>query len=184
MSVRKKKPVRSASRQPNKTNSLTEVMEPKSGHEESFLPTRSSLLSRLKQWDDTVGWREFFDAYGRVIHGLAVKAGLSRTEAEEVVQETMVAVARQMPGFQYDRSKGTFKGWLFTITRRSIWRQFAKRQKNLSVEILSDDDGDKLERLMAVASGLETSWDLEWQEHLFTRAFERVRRRISAKQFQ
>ena len=107
MSARRKKSVRSGLQSANR-KSVTAVMETPSETEASFLPTRSSLLSRLKQWDDSEGWREFFDTYGRVIHGLAIKAGLRRSEAEEVVQETMVAVAKQMPSFCYDRDKGTF----------------------------------------------------------------------------
>src|SRR5262245_16292279 len=81
-----------------------------------FLPTRSSLLQRLKGWDNDSDWREFFETYKRSIHGLAMKCGLTHAEAEEVVQNTMVAVAKQMPEFEYDRRVGSFKGWLFTIT--------------------------------------------------------------------
>src|SRR5690349_22340311 len=102
------------------------------GHNETaglaeFLPTRSSLLSRLRRWDDAESWREFFARYQRFIRGLALKCGLNRAEADEVVQETMLVVARQMPDFQYDPAIGTFKGWLFGITRRCVSRQFALR---------------------------------------------------------
>ncbi len=48
-----------------------------------FLPTRQSLLSRLKVWDDHESWRDFFDTYWRLIYGLAVKSGLTNTEAED-----------------------------------------------------------------------------------------------------
>lgn len=35
---------------------------------EAFLPTRQSLLSRLRDWQDAAGWREFFDTYWRLIY--------------------------------------------------------------------------------------------------------------------
>ena len=52
-----------------------------------FIPTRASLLGRLKDWGDQSSWQEFFDAYSRLIYNVAVKSGLSDAEAQEVVQE-------------------------------------------------------------------------------------------------
>jgi DNA-directed RNA polymerase specialized sigma24 family protein len=80
---------------------------------DTFLPTRSSLLRRLKNWEDRKSWREFFNLYGRLIFSVAIKAikaGLTEAEAEDVVQETMLVVARKMPGFVHDPAVGSFKG--------------------------------------------------------------------------
>ena len=57
-----------------------------------FLPTRWSLLSRLKAWDDQQSWREFFDAYWKLIYSTALKAGLTHAEAQGVVQKTVIAI--------------------------------------------------------------------------------------------
>ena len=95
-----------------------------------FLATRQSLLSRLKAWDDHESWRDFFDTYWRLIYGLAVKSGLTNTEAEDVVQETLLAVAKEMPDFKYDPARGSFKGWLLEITRRRIANQVRRRMKH------------------------------------------------------
>jgi len=94
---------------------------------DELIPTRLSLLVRLKDWEDHAGWKEFFDTYWRLIYGVALKAGLPAAEAEEVVQETVVAVAKQMPTFRYDAA-GSFKAWLLQITRWRIVDQFRKRQ--------------------------------------------------------
>jgi hypothetical protein len=51
-----------------------------------FLPTRGTLLSRLKDLDDSDSWRRFFDTYWKLIYGVAIKAGLSSSDAQEVVQ--------------------------------------------------------------------------------------------------
>ena len=48
---------------------------------DEFIPTRRSLLSRLKNWNDSASWQEFFNLYGRLIFGVARQAGLSETEA-------------------------------------------------------------------------------------------------------
>ena len=80
-----------------------------SRNEETWLPTRQTLLSKLKNWDDQSSWREFFNLYWRLIYGVARQAGLSEAEAQDVVQETIITVAKQIPQFRYDKSKGSFK---------------------------------------------------------------------------
>jgi len=65
-------------------------------------PTRQSLLSRLKSWDDQESWKDFFDTYWRLIYNAAVRAGLTEPEAQDVVQETLLSVAKKIPEFKYD----------------------------------------------------------------------------------
>ena len=81
------------------------------------IPTRQSLLARLKDLGDQESWREFFEAYWRLINATALKAGLTEVEAEEVVQEVMIAAAKKMPGFTYEPKKDSLKGWLLSVTR-------------------------------------------------------------------
>ena len=66
------------------------------------LETRPSLLNRLKSGDDPEGWQEFYRTYGGLIQFFSTKAGLTADEAEEVVQETAIGVARRLPEFTYD----------------------------------------------------------------------------------
>ena len=87
---------------------------------QDLIPTRRSLLSRLRSWGDQESWHDFFATYWRLIYEVALKSGLSEVEAEEVVQETVISVAKKMPGFKYDPAIGSFKGWLLQITRRRI----------------------------------------------------------------
>ena len=51
--------------------------------EDSFLPTRHSLVERLKDLDDQASWQEFFDTYWRLIRSVALKAGLTEAEAQD-----------------------------------------------------------------------------------------------------
>ena len=89
---------------------------------EDSVPTRHSLLIRLKQWDDTVGWREFFETYWELIHNVARKAGLTDAEAQDVVQETVIAVARKIGEFKADPRHGSFKSWLLGQSSRVLAR--------------------------------------------------------------
>jgi RNA polymerase sigma-70 factor (ECF subfamily) len=150
---------------------------------ERFLPTRRSLLSRLKQWDDDLSWRQFFDLYWKLIYGTALKAGLTDDEAQEVVQETVLAAAKNMPTFKYDPSLCSFKGWLLHLTRRRIADQFRKRQR--AGRLGQHADTSVLERVPdPAAEAMEAVWEEDWQKHLVELATDNVRRRIKAKQYQ
>jgi DNA-directed RNA polymerase specialized sigma24 family protein len=59
-----------------------------------FLATRQSLVERLADWNDQKRWQQFFDSYWKLIHRAARKAGLTESEAQEVVQETLITVAK------------------------------------------------------------------------------------------
>src|ERR1700704_35998 len=84
------------------------VMESESTTLTELLPTRYSLLSRLQNWEDQESWRVFFDTYWRLIYSVALKSGLTQTEAEEVVQETVICVAKDIQKFKRDPQRGSF----------------------------------------------------------------------------
>src|SRR6478672_13648173 len=93
-----------------------------------LLATRRSLVDRLANWDDRKRWQEFFDTYWKLIFSAARKSGLTEVEAQEVVQETIITVAKKVGQLRYDPARGSFKGWLLHITRWRIADQFRKRQ--------------------------------------------------------
>src|SRR5437868_1424080 len=92
-----------------------------------LIPTRASLIGRLKNWQDQASWQEFFDTYWKLIYGVARKSGLSDFEAQDVVQETMASVAKHMPLFKYNPAIGSFKCWLLNMTRWRVVDQLRKR---------------------------------------------------------
>ena len=87
--------------------------------EEDPIPTRYSLLRRLQNWDDQESWKDFFNTYWRLIYSVAIKSGLTEAEAQDVVQEVVICMAKGIHAFKRDRALGSFKGWLRNITR---WR--------------------------------------------------------------
>ena len=93
------------------------------------LATRTSLLHRLKDCDDQTSWQKFYELYRDLIYRFALKAGLTETEAEEAVQETVIAVARNLADFKYDPAVCSFKTWLLNQTSWRIKDQLRKRGK-------------------------------------------------------
>jgi RNA polymerase sigma-70 factor (ECF subfamily) len=155
---------------------------------EELLPTRRSLLSRLKVWDDRESWHDFFQTYWKLIYTVAVRAGLNESEAQDVVQETIISVARQMPNFKYDPTRGSFKSWLFLITRRRVTDHFRKEYRRLKTEEPAAESMSRttrLERIPDPAAALTGDvWEEEWKRQIFDQALKRVKRQIDPKQFQ
>lgn len=151
---------------------------------DSFLPTRRSLLTRLKDWDDQEAWREFFDLYWRLIYSVARRAGLGEAEAQDVVQETMVVVAKQMPGFRYDPARGSFKSWLHTVIRGRLCRHWRKAARPRQDAAAQDDSGEGAEFFgEAAAPEFETIWQSEWEQNLISAALRRVQAKVSPRQY-
>lgn len=153
---------------------------------DEFIPTRASLLSRLKDLDDQESWQDFYNTYCRLIFSVALKAGLSRAEAEEVLQETVIAVARKMKEFKYDPALGSFKRWLLNLTQWRIADQYRKRPRHAAKEADGDGKTDLLEQVADPASleGFARIWDEEWKNNLMAVATERVKDKVSPRQFQ
>jgi RNA polymerase sigma factor (sigma-70 family) len=150
---------------------------------DEFIPTRPSLLHRLKNWENRDDWKTFFETYWRLIFSVALKSGLTEDEAEDVVQETIVSVARQMPGFQYDQS-GSFKAWLLQITRRRISDQLRRRPPLREPPTEESTRTNLLERLPAPEPKVEDVWEEEWQKNLLEAAIAKVKGEIKPRQFQ
>jgi RNA polymerase sigma-70 factor (ECF subfamily) len=155
---------------------------------DSLLPTRQSLLSRLRDWQDQDGWREFFDTYWRLIYNVARKSGLGDAEAQDVVQNTFMYLARRMPNFHYDRTRGSFKSWLRVVTRSriSVYRRTEKAEEKFIREPLpgaEGEDASALEQLPdPAADALDEVWQREWQTNLMDAALRRVRAKVSSQQ--
>jgi RNA polymerase sigma factor (sigma-70 family) len=154
---------------------------------DELLPTRASLLHRLKDWQDQASWQDFFDTYWKLIYGVARKAGLGDAEAQDVVQETLAAVAKHIPTFHYDPSIGSFKAWLLTMTRWRIIGQLRKRGRfadplpgntatnaTAAIEQIPDD----------TEKTISAYWEADWEANLLHAAISKVKRRLDPKKFQ
>jgi RNA polymerase sigma-70 factor (ECF subfamily) len=155
--------------------------------DDELTATRTTLLQRLKNWQDQSSWQDFFDTYWRLIYSGALKAGLNEAEAQEVVQETMISVAKHMPTFEYDRTIGSFKAWLLNMTRWRITDQLRKRRRLAAHDSFDDTDaGARMTGKMMdpVSECLDALWDAEWQKNLLDAAIDKVRRRLDPQKYQ
>ena len=155
---------------------------------EDPIPTRYTLLSRLEDRGDQDSWKDFFDTYWRLIYSVAIKSGLTETEAQDVVQETIISVAKDLHKFKHDRALGSFKGWLRNVTRWRIADQLRKRTRadlpddsktaadlpRPDVEEIPDPAGEYAEAV----------WEQEWQSNLLGAAMERIKESVKEEHYQ
>lgn len=150
------------------------------------IATRASLLGRLKRWDDAESWEDFTQTYWKLIYGVARQAGLSDDEARDVVQDTLLGVARNIHQFESSPERGSFKNWLLNLTRWRIADRFRDRMPVAHTVPLFDSPGDHtatIERLPDPAE-LDTVWEAEWKKNIFETAVARISRRVNPKHAQ
>ena len=160
----------------------------KKGIAQAYARTRKSLIARLENWEDQRTWDEFYQTYWRLIYSVGLKAGLRSEEAFDVVQETILSIAKQSKKRLYDPEQGSFKTWLMNMTRWRINDQFRKRKKDTAmaggewdnerktdvIDRFEDPKGDLLARM----------WDVEWKKNLADAALAGVKAQVSPKQYQ
>jgi RNA polymerase sigma factor (sigma-70 family) len=139
--------------------------------------TEPSLLLRLRDQQDDAAWTRFVDLYGPLIYRHARRRGLQDADAADLTQDVLRSVVRAMRGFEYDRTKGTFRGWLFTATRHALQRARANRGRQAQA------GGSEFDRLVedqpATAIDEERGeWDREFDQRLFEWAAPQVRREV------
>ena len=151
-----------------------------------LLETRSSLIHRLKATINGESWQDFFNTYWELIFNVARRAGLSHADAQDVVQETIVKVHKSFDRFQYDRKRGSFKGWLRSVTRSRLAEHFKKQHKRLPLNQPFEDSIGNPTTEIIDPNGLELKKILkeEGHKHIIHSALTRLKRIVSPKQFQ
>jgi RNA polymerase sigma-70 factor (ECF subfamily) len=147
--------------------------------EAASMKTSPTLLMRLRHDPlDQDAWEQFVGRYGRTIYRWCRTWGLQEADAEDVTQNVLTELARQMRTFAY-RPEGSFRAWLKTVSHRA-WCDFLdSRQRALR----GTGDSAVLEMLRSVESrqDLLQHLDNEYDRELLEQAFLRVRERVQPR---
>lgn len=135
--------------------------------------TRLSLLVRIKDLSDTQAWSEFAEIYTPVLYGFLRRRGLQDADAADVTQEVFRSVARSIKGFDCDRQKGSFRGWLLTVARSKLMNFRASRQG----QVLGSADTAVQRQLEAqpAAESEDDVWEQEYRRSVFEWAVGQIR---------
>jgi RNA polymerase sigma factor (sigma-70 family) len=130
--------------------------------------TRPSLLVRIRDTGDTDAWRLFVDLYAPMIYGFARRRGLQDADAADLTQDVFRTVAVRPP--DYDPHRGTFRGWLYTVTRNKV-RDFVERRGRIPTA----GDTAALDEQPAREDDEMAQWDRDYEKRLFHWAAEQIR---------
>ncbi|MGH7139427.1 MAG: RNA polymerase sigma factor [Pirellulales bacterium] len=135
--------------------------------------TRASLLIQLRDGTNHVAWQEFVRLYGPVVYGFARNRGLQDADAADLVQDVMRSVMQAIGRLDYDRQRGTFRGWLFTITRNKVFNFLSARR--IRPQASGDSGTNRLLANQPESSDGSDEWELEYLRRLASLAMERVK---------
>ena len=129
--------------------------------------TPPSLLQRIRDHHDDGAWDVFCDVYSPLLYDYCRKRGLQASDAADVVQETLLRIAKGIVKFEYDQSKGRFRDWLYTILHNEIRRMLGRKKPTQELKSIDND-----------AVGQDGSWNEHFYEHILKSALERIRPRF------
>jgi len=144
--------------------------------------TRASLLVRLRDPSDAEAWKEFVRLYAAVIYGFARKRGLQDADAADLMQEVLRSVASAVGRLNYDPGKGTFRGWLYSITRNKVYNFLEARRRHPRG---TGDTGahQRLEEHPGREAD-NADWDREYERKAFAWAADRVKNEFQPNTWQ
>ena len=135
--------------------------------------TRPSLLLRIRQADDRGAWQEFFEIYAPLIHSYLRHRGLQDADAADLTQDVLQTIAAKAKQFDYDPDRGSFRGWLLTVTRNKLRDLVDRRQRQALAT--GDSAVQIVLREQVDPQSDEQVWNQHHQWRLFLWAAEQVR---------
>ena len=134
--------------------------------------TRPSLLLRIRDFRDEDAWNQFIELYAPLIYGYLRTRNIQDADAGDLTQDVLSSVTSTANDFTYDPQRGSFRGWLLTVTRNKMLN-FVSRKK---AQTGSGDSGvQRAIEEMTAEEDDRSQWDLEYERRLFEWAAEKAR---------
>jgi RNA polymerase sigma-70 factor (ECF subfamily) len=130
--------------------------------------TSATLLERLNDRSDSVAWRRMIDIYSPLINAWLRRDGVSAEDAEDVTQEVLAVVVREVAQFRHNGRVGAFRLWLRTITINCLRQSLRSRRLRIQGSG-SPDISAMLDQLEDPSSDLSRRWDREHDQHVLER---------------
>jgi RNA polymerase sigma-70 factor (ECF subfamily) len=137
----------------------------------SMPTTRASLLVRLRDPGDSDAWGQFVRIYGPVVYGFARKRGVQDADAADLMQEVLRSLMTSARRLEYDPKRGSFRNWLFTVTRNKLIDLREKQRRGQAV------GGSSAQEMLDQQPSRddESLWDEEFRRQVFSVAAEQVK---------
>ena len=137
--------------------------------------TRLSLLQQISAGDDD-GWAEADRLYGTMIRRWLRDFSLSHDDADDICQEVMARLVKEISEFQHNGRVGAFRNWLRTTTVNLARNHL--RKKNVSRGTGSSDVQQMLGQLQDPSSKLSKQFNLEHDRSVMRALLSKVRQQF------
>jgi len=152
----------------------------------SYGSTRSSLLRAVKTGDE-VAWTEFHTLYRPLIAWAAGRLGLTGAAVDDVAQQVMTVFFQGRDRFTYDRGKGRFRDYLYTVTRNTVWQVLRKKRLERETPDGSFPEDARIVNPQGEPRSPETlddEWERQHREILLAEALEILRGEVEPTTYQ
>lgn len=103
----------------------------------SEMATSTTLLTRLRDVADTEAWTDFVNRYSPAVFGWCRNNSLQDSDAADVTQQVLLKLVTTMQTFEYDQHRGSFRGWLKTVTANTV-KDLARQWQRRHVKATGD----------------------------------------------
>ena len=145
--------------------------------------TSASLLERLRCQPDAASWERLVALYTPLLRGWLRRNLVPHEDIDDLIQEVMEVLVRELPHFRYEPGRGSFRGWLRTITVNRL-RMFWRSRQARPLATGDSDMARKLDELEDPHSTLSQLWDREHDRHVAHRLLELIEPEFEAATWQ
>jgi RNA polymerase sigma-70 factor (ECF subfamily) len=135
--------------------------------------TRESLLLRIRDPQDRDAWYEFVAIYRPLIYRVGRRCALQDADAQNLTQEVLQKVERQVGSWKPGQARGSFRRWLATVARNAAidaLRRIAPDAGRGGTSVRN-----ALQRIPASRDTSETEFRRELERQAFRWAARRIR---------
>lgn len=142
--------------------------------------TSVNLLESMQGTAGGEAWDEFHSRYAGLLLAVGRRFGLSSADAQDAVQDTLLAVLREFRALKkpYGFGCGRFRAWLRAV---AIHKVQDIRRRQMRQQRATSAKSEELEMGMepwASGAGAERIFEEEWQRNIAARAMEQVAREM------
>lgn len=142
--------------------------------------THASLIVRLRDQEDRDAWDEVMAIYGPLVLRMALRQGLQRADAEDVVQQVFTATFQSVEKWLEQPERGRFRNWLIGIGRNVALNMLNRKPKG-GIGVGGTEGHDRLDQLKAADDDLASEFDIEYQREVYRWAAQKVQADVDPK---
>ncbi len=137
--------------------------------------TRETLLKRIISLDDEQSWEDFVHYYGTFIDSIIAQMGIQKADGKDLSQEILLKIWRSIPKFEINQERGSFRSWLYSVTKNTVLTFITKNKYASSkMELIQIDangqfDTPEIDRII----------NNEWERHISECAFNNIKESVS-----